>query len=219
MFCVTPSVTNKENIVFFLNLYIFLFSKVTYIKNKIVYIYKKGRNMELFKEIKIAKLGEKVLRKKAKKIKDIKSSKTQQLISDMKTCVKKSNGVGLAAPQIFISKQIMIISSQPNKRYPNAPLMKNEVLINPKIIKKSKKMKKDWEGCLSIPGIRALVPRHEKIKIKYLDENANEKTQTFEGFIARIFQHEYDHLIGLVFIDRVETNKDIITEEMYFKQL
>lgn len=175
--------------------------------------------MELFKEIKIAKLGEEVLRKKAKKIKDINSSETKKIISDMKTCVKKSNGVGLAAPQIFISKQIMIISSQPNKRYPNAPLMKNEILINPKIIKKSKKMTKDWEGCLSIPGIRAKVPRHNKIKIKYLDENGNKKTQKFEGFIARIFQHEYDHLIGLVFIDRVETNKDIISEEMYFKKL
>ena len=89
-------------------------------------------------DIKIAKLGEPVLRKKAKKIKDIQSDKTQKLISDMLTCVKKSNGVGLAAPQIFISKQIMIISSKPNDRYPHAQHMEDTVIINPKIIKTSK---------------------------------------------------------------------------------
>ena len=119
-------------------------------------------------DIKIAKLGENVLRLKAKKVKDIKSDETQKIISTMVETLKKSNGVGLAAPQISISKQIMIISSKPNVRYPNAPIMKDLVLINPKIIKTSKKKNKDWEGCLSIPGIRAKVPRHNKIKVVYL---------------------------------------------------
>jgi peptide deformylase len=170
-------------------------------------------------EIKIAKLGEEVLRLKAKKVKDIKSDETQKLISDMLISLKKSNGVGLAAPQISISKQIMIISSKPNIRYPNAPYMEDLVLINPKIIKTSKSKNKDWEGCLSIPGIRAQVPRYNKIKIKYKTINDEKKTATFKGFIARIFQHEYDHLIGLAFIDRVESTKDIITEEVYFKTI
>jgi len=87
----------------------------------------------------IAKLGEEILRKKAKKIKNIKSKKTQRLIKQMIKCVNEQNGVGLAAPQVFINKQLMVISSKPNERYPNAPYMKDEVLINPKIIKKSKK--------------------------------------------------------------------------------
>ncbi len=170
-------------------------------------------------DIKIAKLGEPVLRMKAKKIKDIESHKTQKIISTMLTCVKKSKGVGLAAPQIFISKQIMIISSKPNARYPHAPYMEDTVIINPKIIKTSKAKTTDWEGCLSIPGIRAKVPRFNKIKIQYETIEGQTETRTFKGFIARIFQHEYDHLIGLVFIDRVKTTKDIITEEVYFRTI
>lgn len=133
--------------------------------------------------------------------------------------LKKSNGVGLAAPQISISKQIMIISSKPNIRYPNAPIMKDLVLINPKIIKTSKGKNKDWEGCLSIPGIRAKVPRYNKIKVKYKTLENKKKTIVFKDFIARIFQHEYDHLIGLAYIDRVKSNKDIISEEVYFKTI
>lgn len=175
--------------------------------------------MSIITETKIAKLGEKVLRKKAKKVKDVKSEETKKIVSLMLETLKKSNGVGLAAPQISISKQIMIISSKPNERYPNAPIMEDLVLINPKIIKTSKGKNKDWEGCLSIPGIRAKVPRYNKIKVKYKTLENEKKTVVFKDFIARIFQHEYDHLIGLVYIDRVETNKDIISEEVYFKTI
>lgn len=173
----------------------------------------------LKRKCKIAKLGEIVLRQKAKKVKDINSREIKDIISKMLYCVKQSNGVGLAAPQIFESYQILVISSHPNKRYPNAPLMKNEILINPKIIKKSKKKIKDWEGCLSIPCIRAKVPRCIKIEVEYTTIDGNLKHVVFEDFIARIFQHEYDHLKGKVYLDRVEDNKDIISEEMYFKMI
>lgn len=165
-------------------------------------------------ECQIAKLGEEILRKKAKEVKNIKSKKTQNIIKEMIECVHKSNGVGLAAPQVFISKQIMIISSHPNERYPNAPAMKDEV-----IIKTSKGKNKDWEGCLSIPGIRAKVPRYNKIKVQYKTKNDETKTVTFKGFIARVFQHEYDHLIGKVYLDRVENSKDMISEDIYFENL
>lgn len=170
-------------------------------------------------DVKIAKLGEKILRLKAKKVKDIKNDETQKIVSIMLETLKKSNGVGLAAPQISISKQIMIISSKPNDRYPNAPIMKDLVLINSKIIKTSKKKNKDWEGCLSIPGIRAKVARYNKIKVKYKTLENKKKTIVFKDFIARIFQHEYDHLIGLAYIDRLKSNKDIISEEVYFKTI
>lgn len=167
----------------------------------------------------IAKLGEKVLRKKAIKVKNIKAKKTQKIIKKMIKSVRKNSGVGLAAPQIFISKQIMIISSHPNERYPNAPTMKDEVIINPKVLKTSKGKNKDWEGCLSIPGIRAKVPRYNKIKVQYQTKNDETKIVTFKGFVARVFQHEYDHLIGKVYLDRVENSKDIISEDVYFKNL
>ncbi|WP_419764339.1 MAG: peptide deformylase [Arcobacter sp.] len=167
----------------------------------------------------IAKLGEDVLRLEAKKVEDIKSQKTQTIIKEMLRCLKKSSGVGLAAPQIFHSCQILIISSHPNERYPHAPYMEDEIIINPIIIETSKQKEKGWEGCLSIPGIRAQVPRHTKIKVKYTNINNEEKIEVFEDFIARVFQHEYDHLKGLVYLDRVEDMKDIITEEIYFKTI
>ena len=186
---------------------------------QLITVYVKRFKMFNANDIKIAKLGEKVLRLKAKKVKNIKSEETQKIVSYMLATLKKSNGVGLAAPQISISKQIMIISSKPNDRYPNGPYMEDLVLINPKIIKTSNGKNKDWEGCLSIPGIRAKVPRYNKIEVKYKTINDEKKTIIFKDFVARIFQHEYDHLIGLAFIDRVETTKDIISEEVYFKTI
>ncbi len=165
----------------------------------------------------IAKLGEPILRQIAKEVENINSKLIQDIISKMLVCVKKSKGVGLAAPQIFEPYQILVISSGPNERYPNAPLMKDEVLINPKIISKSEEKQKDWEGCLSIPSIRALVPRYTKVEVEYKTINNTIKRIVFEDFIARIFQHEYDHLIGKVYIDRVEDTKDIVSEEIYFR--
>lgn len=167
----------------------------------------------------IAKLGEKVLREKAKRVDNILDNKIQTLIQNMLYCVKKSKGVGLAAPQVFHSLQILVLCSKPNLRYPNAPLMKPLVMINPKIIKKSKNKKKDWEGCLSIPSIRALVPRHIKITVEYTTVDNETKVIVFKDFLARVFQHEYDHLIGKVYLDRVKNNKDIISEEIYFKNI
>ena len=131
--------------------------------------------------------------------------------------VKKSNGVGLSAPQINKTHQIFIIASYPNKRYPKAPRMKPTIIINPKILASSKKMIKDWEGCLSIPGIRGLISRHQSIKVEYTKINGEKKKGQFKNFIARVFQHEYDHLQGIVFLDRLKSVKDIITDKEYYK--
>lgn len=171
------------------------------------------------KDCQIAKLGEDILRQSAKEVQDINSKKIQNIIKKMLICVKQNKGVGLAAPQIFESYQILLISSSPNERYPKAPTMKDEILINPKIINKSVEIKKDWEGCLSIPGIRALVPRHTEIEVEYTTIKNITKRIIFEDFIARIFQHEYDHLIGYLYLDRVEDSKDIISEEVYFRNI
>lgn len=167
------------------------------------------------KKCEIAKLGEEVLRQKAKEVEDINSKEIQRIISKMLNCVKKSKGVGIAAPQIFESYQILIISSAPNERYPHAPQMKDEIIINPKILTKSQEIEKAWEGCLSIPGLRALVPRHKTIEVEYTTKDGLSKTVIFEDFIARVFQHEYDHLEGIVYIDRVEDTKEIVSEDVY----
>ena len=90
-------------------------------------------------------------------------------------------------------------------------------IINPQIISFSDGLVKGWEGCLSIPGIRAPVLRHRSVKVKYFDREGNELEVMFEDFVARIFQHEFDHIEGIVFLDRLEDNFEVITEKEYFK--
>jgi len=161
----------------------------------------------------IIQLGHPTLRKKAEPVNDILSEDTQKLIRSMLTTVKVAGGVGIAAPQIDISQRIFIMCSKPNQRYPDAPLMEPTAIINPEIIAKGDELEKDWEGCLSVPSLRGLVPRHKHIEVSYYDAHGNKHTKKFSGFIARIFQHEIDHLDGLTFIDRVESVKDLFSEE------
>jgi len=177
----------------------------------------KRDNKPMESQATIIQLGNPILRKKAKPVKNINDKKIQKIIDDLLTIVTKVNGVGLSAPQVGKSFQVFIIASHPNPRYPNAPKMKPTPVINPKIISFSKKIIKDWEGCLSIPGIRGLVPRSDLIFVEYLNRRGKKEQKRFTGFIARIFQHEYNHLKGIVFLDRVESSRDIITESEYQK--
>ena len=165
----------------------------------------------------IAKLGNPVLRMSAEKVANPQSTLILEIIENMYSILADTNGVGLAAPQIGQSFCIMIIASHPSKRYPYAPEMEPMVMINPEFVTQSEEQKKDWEGCLSIPGIRALVPRYTAINITYLDQQGIEHEWYAEGFLARIFQHEFDHFNGLVFLDRVCCNKDIISEVEFQK--
>lgn len=165
--------------------------------------------------LEISQLGSPIIRTVAKKVVGICSSEIQTLIDDMIFTCNESKGVGIAAPQIGHSLSIMIMASYPNTRYPYAPQMEPTALINPRVIDYSEEQVKDWEGCLSLPGIRALVPRHTHIEVIYLDREGKEQTVIFRDFLARLFQHEYDHLIGKVFIDRVESTQDIIMEKEY----
>ena len=165
--------------------------------------------------LEIFQLGAPIIRMVAKRVPDIKAVEIQTLIDDMiQTCVE-SKGVGIAAPQIGHSLAIMIMASYPNSRYPYAPQMEPTALINPKVIDYTEEQVKDWEGCLSLPGIRALVPRHTYIEVQYFDREGREQTVVFRDFLARLFQHEYDHLIGKVFIDRVDSTQDVIMEKEY----
>lgn len=167
----------------------------------------------------IALLGEPVLRQIAQSIDDVTRAEVQKLAEKMLFTLEGSNGVGLAAPQIFESKRIIVVASKPTKRYPYAPQMPATVMINPEFSPLSDEMIKDYEDCLSIPSIRALVPRYQSIRVTYTDLTGQRLEVDFEGFIARVFQHEYDHLNGLVYLDRVENNQDIISEAMFLKRI
>ncbi|GAL27686.1 peptide deformylase [Vibrio variabilis] len=166
----------------------------------------------------IAQLGHPVLRQQAKPVEDILSPKCQSLISQMIDTVAQANGVGIAAPQVYQSLRIFIMSSKPNARYPNAPSMPITAMINPEIVDASTEMEKGWEGCLSVPSMRGFVPRHQQISVRYYDQQAVLQQTTFEGFLARVFQHELDHLDGITFVDRLESNQDLVSESEWYKQ-
>ncbi len=167
------------------------------------------------KILEIAELGHPVLRERTSEVKDLQSTEVQDFIDDLIVTGIASNGVGIAAPQVYESKRIFIILSKPNPRYPNAPELGPIAVINPEITEYSQEKEKDWEGCLSIPGIRGLVPRHKSVKVKYTTRDGVETENEFSDFVARIFQHELDHLDGVVFLDRMESSKEIITEREY----
>jgi len=165
----------------------------------------------------IAQLGAEVLRRRSETVVDASGQDTQTLITALQTALANTQGVGLAAPQISVLRRIIIVASKPTKRYPKAPLMEPTVMINPSFQPCSAAMEQDWEGCLSIPGIRALVPRYQEIAIGYTDLEGAPVTQKMAGFAARVFQHEYDHLEGMVYLDRVESVYDIVAESEYFR--
>lgn len=169
--------------------------------------------------IPIIQLGDPVLRQKAAWVENTQDKYIQKLIDDLTVTVAQANGVGIAAPQVAASYRLFIVASRPNLRYPNAPVMEPTAMINPRIIDHSTEIVKGWEGCLSVPGIRGLVPRYQTIEVEYTDRYGNLQKQELTDFVARIFQHEYDHLEGLVFLDRVENNQDLISEEEYQKSV
>lgn len=166
----------------------------------------------------IAQLGHPVLRQRAQTVDNILANDCQNLIREMMEIVEQAGGVGIAAPQLYQSLRVFILCSKPNARYPNAPLMSPIAIINPEIIEASAEMEKDWEGCLSVPCMRGLVPRHKEVAVHYYDQHGQLQQTVFTGFVARIFQHELDHLNGLTFVDRLESTKDLFSESQWYQQ-
>jgi peptide deformylase len=169
--------------------------------------------------LQISQLGNPVLRRRSQFVENIKGDRIQELIDNLIYTVQQANGVGIAAPQVAMGDRIFIVASRPNLRYPQAPHMQPTAMINPRILASSTEEVKDWEGCLSIPGIRGLVPRSRSIEIEYTSRDGQLHRQELTDFVARIFQHEHDHLNGIIFLDRVESTRELITEDEYQKQI
>jgi peptide deformylase len=168
--------------------------------------------------IAILQLGHPHLRKTSTTVPDIENSQFQAFIDSLIQHVIDVDGMGIAAPQVDVDKRLFIICCQPNSRYPTAPIMEPTVVINPEITWASVEMEKDWEGCLSLPGIRGLVARHQKIKVNYFSQSGEAIETEYSGFIARVFQHELDHLNGIVFLDRVDNTHEIMMEAEWQKR-
>ena len=167
--------------------------------------------------LEIAQLGASVIREQAAEVIDIHDPQLQAFIDDLFATVANENGMGIAAPQVSVAKRIIILSPRPNPRYPYAPTMEPTAMINPEMTWASSDREKDWEGCLAVPGIRGLVPRHRTVWVRYRARDGVLIETEYEGFLARVFQHEVDHLDGLVFLDRMESTKDLVTENEWQK--
>lgn len=159
--------------------------------------------------LKIAQLGHPVLYEKAGIVKNIHQPFVKQVIDDMAETMLDANGIGLAAPQVHLSKQIIIFRTfEEEKEEKNEDAtIKVAALINPKIKNITDETNDEWEGCLSIPGMLGLVQRYNKIEYEGFDVKGNVVKQQAEGLLARIIQHEYDHLMGILYTSRLVDTK------------
>jgi peptide deformylase len=149
---------------------------------------------------------------------EIVSDKIQQLIQDMKQTLKiKKYGIGLAAPQVGESLAISVIGIKPTPTRPKLKML-DMIVINPKVTKTYGVRKGMWEGCVSGPELYAKALRYSKIRLSYLDENADEHESDFSGLAAQVLQHEVDHLNGILFVDRVKDTKSYTTFSEYKKR-
>ena len=154
--------------------------------------------------LKIAKIGHPILLKKTNKIKDLGSEKIKQIVYDMSETMMDADGIGLAAPQVHINQRLFIFR---NPDIDSKDKIEITALINPKIEKISEETDDAWEGCLSVPGMLGLVRRFSKIKYTGYDLNGNQIINNAEGLHARVVQHEFDHLNGILYTTRL-THKD-----------
>ncbi|WP_295619006.1 peptide deformylase [Chamaesiphon sp. GL140_3_metabinner_50] len=169
------------------------------------------------KMLKILEIGNPVLRQKSTAIANITDPELDGTIADLMATCDAANGVGIAAPQVASSVRLFIVASRPSPRYPHAPTMAPTAMINPQIVDRSGELVSGWEGCLSVPGLRGSVLRDRAIEVKYLTRHGELVHQELTDFVARIFQHELDHLDGILFPDRVSNSTDLITEAEYMK--
>ena len=150
--------------------------------------------------LKIAKLGHPVLLKKTKEINNLSNNDLKKIVFDMSETMLDSNGIGLAAPQVHLSHRMFIFR---NPDIEEEEKINISVLINPKLEKINDETNDEWEGCLSIPGMLGLVRRFNRIKYSGLDLIGNTISKEVEGLHARIVQHEFDHLNGILYISRL----------------
>ena len=153
----------------------------------------------------VAQRGEGVLELQAAPVaaSEFNSEWLMQLASAMHRTMLERNGVGIAAPQVYISKRVIIVASRANPRYPDAPEMDPVVMVNPEILEFSQSTCLGEEGCLSVPNERGQVERAEAIKLRYYTLQGEVIETIYEGFPARIVQHEVDHLDGVLFVDKM----------------
>ena len=169
----------------------------------------------------ILKMGEPLLLQETAlvPVEKISSSEIQNIIQDMLDTMKAANGAGLAAPQIGIPLQIVVFGFESNSRYPNEAPIPQTILINPTITPLENTQEDGWEGCLSVPGLRGLVPRYTSIRYQGYDEKGEIIDRSVKGFHARVVQHECDHLAGKLYPTRIKDMTKFGFTEVLFPNL
>lgn len=151
----------------------------------------------------ILRMGDPLLLQRAKQVARFDTPELNALVEDMRETMHHANGAGLAAPQIGVSQRVVIFGFVHNDRYPDAPAVPWTVLVNPVLTTLGNDVEEGWEGCLSVPGMRGLVPRHSRLRYQGFDQFGNTIDRTVEGFHARVVQHEVDHLDGILYPMRI----------------
>jgi peptide deformylase len=164
----------------------------------------------------VLRMGDARLLQRADELRKFDTPELHALLADMRDTMHALNGVGLAAPQIGVSLRVVIFEVANNPRYPEAETVPQTVLINPVITPLSDAMEEGWEGCLSVPGMRGLVPRYTHLRYQGRDEYGAIIDRTVSGFHARVVQHECDHLDGILYPMRIRDLKDFGFNEAMF---
>jgi peptide deformylase len=167
----------------------------------------------------ILKMGDPRLLRTAQKIEQFDTPELHQLIADMFETMRHANGAGLAAPQIGVDLQLVIFGFKSNPRYPDADQVPETVLINPVLTPLTSETDEAWEGCLSVPGMRGLVPRWSRLRYEGVDQFGARICRDVDGFHARVVQHETDHLHGILYPTRIRDLTQFGFTEVLFPEL
>ncbi len=151
----------------------------------------------------VLRMGDPLLFARAEPVVQFDTPQLRDLLQDMDDTMRSKNGAGIAAPQIGVSLQVVIFGVGANPRYPDAEQVPFTVLINPSLEPLGTDMEEGWEGCLSVPGMRGMVPRYRQLRYRGFDQLGNAIDRTVTGFHARVVQHETDHLFGILYPMRI----------------
>ena len=164
----------------------------------------------------VLRIGDPRLLRVSRPVETLDTPELHALIDDMQDTMRALNGAGLAAPQIGVDLQVVIFGVDSNPRYPEAEPVPQTVLVNPVLDPVDDEMEAGWEGCLSVPGMRGLVPRFRRLRYRGVDQFGAPIDRTVEDFHARVVQHEVDHLLGILYPMRIEDMRNFgFTEELF----
>jgi len=164
----------------------------------------------------VLRMGDPRLLEPSREVKKFRTSELDALITDMRDTMDALQGAGLAAPQIGVNLQVVIFGVEENPRYPDAESVPFTILVNPKLTPMGDDMEDGWEGCLSVPGMRGLVPRYKHLRYRGFDQYGQTIDRTVSGFHARVVQHECDHLLGILYPMRIRDMRNFgYTEELF----